>query len=260
MTSIRSDSTAYLTESTRRVAVRSGVVEYAANGQGPPVIVLESGLGDDLTSWRSVFCSLAERGRTVAYSRAGLGASTSSPGSRDLATESQELWELLRMLGEQPPFLLVGHSWGGLIVQALAAQHPEQIAGMVLVDSAHPDLIERLHHDTPDDAQVFDRLAQEIYGSAAKQELEALSAPQGGHFAGEDQPYSGPMVILAAWMFDFNQSILYREQHRRRAEEIGARYPQAEIRRIHCAHRIQEERPLAVIEAVDEVLARARSA
>jgi len=235
-------------------------VECAVLGHGSPLIVLESGLGDDLTSWNSVFGELSKRACTLAYSRAGLGASTPAASPRDVTTEAQELWELLEVLGEPPPFILVGHSWGGLIVQALAASLRDKIGGIVLVDPAHPDLIDRLHRDTPADAEEFDRLAAEVYGAAAQEELKALGAPAGGHFAGEERPYPGPMLILAAWMFSFNQSHSFLLHHRQRAEEIAGRYPQAELRRIYCAHQIQRERPLAIVDAVDEVLARSAKA
>jgi pimeloyl-ACP methyl ester carboxylesterase len=223
-------------------------------------VVLEAGLGDDITSWASVFAPLAQRARTLAYSRAGLGCSTPASPPRDLPSEVRELRQLLATLGEKPPYLLVGHSWGGLIVQAFAAKDPQDVAGMILIDSAHPDLIERIHRNTPEDGRAFDIAASQVYGPVARQELDALSAPSGGHFAGEDTPFDGPMIILGAWMFDFNQSRDFRRHHRIRVQEIAQRYPHAELRKVFCAHHIQRERPLAVIDAIEEILARIRSA
>jgi pimeloyl-ACP methyl ester carboxylesterase len=245
-----------------RVArVLDRTVELVLRGEGGgPTVVLESGLGDDLTSWGSVFGALAKRARTLVYSRAGLGRSTPGPAPRDLPSEVRELRQLLAALGQKPPYLLVGHSWGGLIVQAFAASDRQDVAGMLLVDSAHPDLIERVYRDTPEDGRAFDVAASQVYGPVARQELDALSAPGGGHFAGEDAPYDGPTIILGAWMFDFNQSLDFRRHHRIRIQEIAQRYPHAELRKIFCAHHIQRERPLAVIDAVEELLARIRSA
>jgi pimeloyl-ACP methyl ester carboxylesterase len=235
-------------------------VEVVLRGQGGPTVVFESGLGDDLTSWASVFAPLAERARILAYSRAGLGRSAPASPPRDLSSEVRELRELLAALGEKPPYLLVGHSWGGLIVQAFAARDPQEVAGMILVDSAHPDLIERIYRDTPEDGRAFDIAASQVYGPVARQELDALSAPGGGHFAGEDILYDGPMIILGAWMFDFNQSLEFRRHHRIRIQEIAQRYPHAELRNVFCAHHIQRERPLAVIDAIEEILVRIRNA
>jgi pimeloyl-ACP methyl ester carboxylesterase len=77
--------------------------------------------------------------RACAYDRAGLGWSDHGTGRFDAATSAAELRAALAAAGIKPPYVLVGHSYGGLVVRLLAAQHPDEVAGVVLVDASHPD-------------------------------------------------------------------------------------------------------------------------
>jgi pimeloyl-ACP methyl ester carboxylesterase len=233
-------------------------VEVAVRGAGAPVIVLESGLTDDLQSWQPVFAQLAERSKTIAYSRPGYGRSSATSSPRHLRMQSEELRLLLHELRQSPPFVLVGHSFGGLIAQGYAAAHPQEVAGLVLVDAPHPDLIEHLYAAATEDGEAFRCMTSTLSG-IARAEFAALTAPGGGHYPGEGNPYPGPMVILAAWLTSFG-SVAHRERRRRLAEEVATCYRQAELRKVTCGHYIHRERPLAVIDAVDEVLARVRAA
>ena len=232
-------------------------VEMARDGRGDPLIVLESGLTDDLSSWSSVFAELTQRSRVLAYSRPGYGRSSAVSTSRDLMTESRELRQMLGQLNETPPYFLIGHSLGGLIVQAFAASSPQDVCGLITVDAPHPDHIERLYQDTSGDGEAF-RWRTAALAGVAREELAALVAPAGGHFAGEDAPYAGPMIILAATQNRFG-SQAHQERRDAGVRQVAARYPQAELRRIHCGHYIHRERPLAVLDAIDEVLARMRA-
>lgn len=110
-------------------------------GQGQPTVWLEAGLGNDVNHWSTVFETLAERQRTCAYDRAGLGWSEPGPLPRSAERVVDEALRLMRASGESPPFLLVGHSNGGAYVRLIAAAHPEQVLGLVLVDPSlsHPD-------------------------------------------------------------------------------------------------------------------------
>jgi pimeloyl-ACP methyl ester carboxylesterase len=101
---------------------------------GVPVVVFESGLGSPLATWSSVQTGVADSTRTIAYDRAGIGGSeagTAAPTVKHIATE---LHTLLGKLEAPPPYVLVGHSWGGPIIQAFAAMFPREVAGLVYVD------------------------------------------------------------------------------------------------------------------------------
>ena len=103
-------------------------------GAGSPAIVIDVGAGESYTSWRSVQEQLAQDTRVCAYDRAGYGQSEPGPMPRDSQRAADELHQLLLNSGEEGPFLLVGHSLGGLNVQVFAASYPEQVVGLVLLD------------------------------------------------------------------------------------------------------------------------------
>jgi pimeloyl-ACP methyl ester carboxylesterase len=106
-------------------------------GSGRPLVVLESGLAATSISWSPVQTRLARFTAVCSYDRAGLGWSERRRDRSCPCTLQQtagELEALLRKSGLAPPFVLVGHSFGGLLVRAFAHVYPEQVAGLVLVD------------------------------------------------------------------------------------------------------------------------------
>ena len=113
-------------------------------GSGSPTVVLEAGLGEDRLSWVSVQPRLARTTRTCAYDRAGLGSSVAIPGVHDAGDEINDLQRLLDNAHIEPPYVLVGHSYGGLLVRLFAHAHPTETAGVVLVESMGQDQDRRL--------------------------------------------------------------------------------------------------------------------
>jgi len=113
-------------------------------GQGSPTVILDSGLSDSSLSWFRVQPNIAQFTRVCSYDRAGLGWSDESPYPRESKVFAEELHTLLHNAGIPAPFILVGHSMGGFDVLIYAHLYPDQVKGMVLVDSAYPDLANRL--------------------------------------------------------------------------------------------------------------------
>jgi pimeloyl-ACP methyl ester carboxylesterase len=91
-------------------------------------------------TWASVQPAVAEFARVCTFDRAGLGWSEISPNPRSLSHYVQEQRTLLARAGVEPPYVLVGHSAGGLYVRVYAHQYPDEVAGMVLVDAGHENL------------------------------------------------------------------------------------------------------------------------
>lgn len=113
-------------------------------GEGIPTVILESGLGDSYISWRKIQPLIAKFTRVCSYDRAGIGYSDVSSEPRTSGVFADELYALLQSAGISPPYVLVGHSLGGFDVRIFASQHPKDVAGIVLVDSSHPDQQARL--------------------------------------------------------------------------------------------------------------------
>lgn len=111
------------------------------NVQGRPTVILESGSGAPSASpaWAWLQPEVAQATRVCAYDRAGIGWSDPSPEPRDAQHIATELHRLLSNAGIPGPYVLVGWSYGGLYVRVYAGTYPEEVAGMVLLDSSHPD-------------------------------------------------------------------------------------------------------------------------
>jgi len=103
-------------------------------GRGEPTVVLESGIGASSLSWAKVQPAIAEFTRVVSYDRAGLGWSARAELPRSVPAMVDELHLLLSRVDAAPPFILVGHSFGGLLVRAYAGLYPHEVAGLVLLD------------------------------------------------------------------------------------------------------------------------------
>jgi len=130
--------------SGRRYDVGGYKMHMDCTGQGGPSVILESGLGDTYISWRKVQPQIAKFVRVCSYDRAGLGYSDPSSQPRTSKAIAGELHALLQAANVAPPYVLVGHSMGGLDVRLFASVYRTEVAGMVLVDASHPDQENRL--------------------------------------------------------------------------------------------------------------------
>jgi len=108
-------------------------------GEGSPTVILEAGLGDFSLLWAYVQPEVARFTRVCSYDRAGYGWSEPSPYPRTANMMVEELHTLLVNANVQGPYVLVGHSLGGVLVRGYAHNYPDEVVGMVLVDSAHEE-------------------------------------------------------------------------------------------------------------------------
>lgn len=113
-------------------------------GTGSVTVVMEAGLGGTYLEWSKVQPDVAEHTRVCTYDRAGLGYSAWGSGAIDTVAVARRLHRLLELAGISGPFLLVGHSYGGIHVRTFARLYPTEVAGVVLVDSAHENQMLRL--------------------------------------------------------------------------------------------------------------------
>jgi pimeloyl-ACP methyl ester carboxylesterase len=107
-------------------------------GSGSPTVVLQSGLGEFSPHWTHVVRAINPTTRVCAYDRAGQGWSDDLPYVQDGIEAAADLHRLLTRAGEKGPFVLAGHSTGGTYAMTFAARYPEEVAGMVLLDSTDP--------------------------------------------------------------------------------------------------------------------------
>jgi pimeloyl-ACP methyl ester carboxylesterase len=150
------------------------------SGQAAPTVLLESGLSDDWLVWYRVQPAISKLTRVCSYDRAGLGFSDprpeQQPDSRNIALN---LHMLLANAGVNPPYVLVGHSIGGIHIRVYQNLYPAEVVGMVLVDSGHPDQEKRV---PPEMKKLQSRLYLEgkLWGLAVPWGLTRLMGACGG--------------------------------------------------------------------------------
>ncbi|HBY63727.1 MAG TPA: alpha/beta hydrolase, partial [Solibacterales bacterium] len=108
-------------------------------GNGSPTVILEAGLTSMSAQWAWIQPELAKLTRVVSYDRAGLGWSDPSPDPRDAHTAVRHLRRMLDAAKIPGPYVLVGHSMGGLFMRLFAHEHRADVRGLVLIDAAHPE-------------------------------------------------------------------------------------------------------------------------
>lgn len=119
-------------------------IQLDCRGTGSPVVVFESGLDmNGSLSWSKVQDSIAETTRACSYSRAGIMWSDPRVGPQNGKTIAEDLHTVLALAGERPPYVLVGHSFGGPYIMTFAKYFGMDVAGMVFVDASHPDQVQR---------------------------------------------------------------------------------------------------------------------
>jgi pimeloyl-ACP methyl ester carboxylesterase len=173
--------------------------ECAGSGSGGPTVILEAGYtasGID-TFGRTILPALASRMRVCTYDRAGDGLSDARPARvrpLTVATQAKELHALLAAIRAGPPYVLVGHSYGGMVIREFAGLYPDEVAGMVLIDaSSEPEIpvYERLHAGPWTDGSVSPAPNQRIDIHASVRELEGT--PRLG---------SMPLIVITAGILE----------------------------------------------------------
>jgi C-terminal peptidase prc len=154
-------------EMDEMVSVGTHRLHVHCMGEGRPTVVIDTGVGDTSARWASIQAELAQVTRTCVYDRAGYGASEPGPLPRHSERAADELKLLLKNAGVRGPYVLVGHSLGGLNAQVFADRYPEQVAGLVLLDPSPLDFIT---------GQVYPELYQMLEQQAAELQRAAEAA------------------------------------------------------------------------------------
>lgn len=122
-----------------KIRVQKGHLEYITTGNGGPTVILINGSGGPLEGWYKIFPKLAESSSVVAYNRFGIGGSDKPSEPQHGIAIVESLRELLSVLHIQPPYLLVGHSLGGLYANLFARLYAKEVIGVVLLEASHPN-------------------------------------------------------------------------------------------------------------------------
>jgi pimeloyl-ACP methyl ester carboxylesterase len=213
-------------------------------GAAAPNVVFEAGLGNDSTTWKSVAGPIAEFARVVTYDRAGLGRSQPMRKKNAPVTAIEAATALHALLAAsdiRPPYILVGHSLGGLYVQMFARKYPRDVAGVVLLDSSSAD--------APDELKTRARLEP---GTAAYLEEEGI--PESNRQIKSGGPFPDvPLAVIAATdhgpFFRQWEPTLMRLQ-----QQLATLSPHATLIVAQgSGHDVQLDRPEIVVDAVRRI-------
>ena len=227
----------------------------SCTGTGSPTVVLEAGGGNTAATWAEVQPEVARFTRVCSYDRAGLGQSDPAPaGVRTVQDSVADLHALLAAADISGPYVLAGHSLGGLIVRLYASQYPEEVVGLVLVDGMPPDLLAPglALLPAPERQETFT-----IMRGLHPQDPEHLDIIASGVWVMAHSPLLVPTIVLAAGFHgapgtppDVAFEDLWQERQQEQARVLDARFvpiPEGD-------HFLQQDRPEQVIEAIRQVV------
>jgi pimeloyl-ACP methyl ester carboxylesterase len=222
-------------------------------GEGPRTVILESGFGDTLDIWQAIQPQVAAHcARTFSYNRAGYVDSDPASAVRDAASIVDELREELLRRNLNPPYVLVGHSLGGLYMQYFARNYPGDVAGLVLIDSTHWQ--QGLKVDSTADTPYQSRTAITLYMPWVMRRELSDSAEAGLEVNGSPSAWAIPTIVLSSTRIGpvetaDQRALAVKLQNSIAADFPGARHVFVE----NSGHYIQRDKPAVVIDAIRDI-------
>lgn len=226
-------------------------LQLLIGGQGSPAVIFEGGFGAGIASWSTVQKDVAAFTQTVSYDRAGLGQSDPGPKPRSAKQIATELHAALQKAGVKPPYVMVGHSFGGIYVRVFADMYPNEVVGLVLIDPSQESFNDWLIKNQPE------RL------KAAQNDIAKAGEGVQAEFAAVDTSYSqaraakvpgGIPVTLLTATEDETMPAEARKMWIEKHKEWLATVPGSKHMVVEKAtHFIQAQQPALVIEAIKQV-------
>lgn len=238
--------------STVTETVQQRQVEYVLQGQGTPAVIFENGLAAKIHTWAKILPDVSRDTTTFAYNRPSYGASEDIQTPRDGEHVVNELRALLQAKGLRPPYILVGHSMGGLYMQYFARRYPQEVAGVVLVDSTHPAQFQG--QGAPEKWPGLGRTGFNLLLSTTQKREFDLANTTGEEITHLPSFIGKPVVVLSALQPLAEKSALMDDANAKRAD-IARLFPGSKQVWVDSGHFIQWEKPKAVINAIRDVMA-----
>lgn len=237
-------------------------------GSGTATVLIEVGStmpGTADPGWEPIVEKLAREMNVILYDRAGLGKSGPVTKPRKLADFTLDLRAVLADLAQQLPFVLVGMSFGGMIVTDYAARYPSDVSGLLLLDAPHPEINARclafVPQRTPDEPRSLTEFRRqielEVHAPLEAQELEGLDLASGIEHARRWNLRDIPLVVLTAgqndWEPDFPRDVAsrYEQEWLQMQRELAALSTHSFHRVVMDSdHIIHDRRPDLIIAAI----------
>jgi len=232
----------------------STAISYYAKQGRKPTVVFESGLGDGKDVWQKVIAKMPDGVAIFAYDRPGYGDSPGTVEPRDPCNIARELQSALSAAKIEPPYVLVGHSLGGLYMFSYAKLYPENVAGLVLLDPTHLNHWARMKNDAPTQAALVKGLKSIAFTKVMRQEFD----DQEGCLDTLD--LTGRLPMQASFLFSGQFRLEELGAFEQMVRELRKQWPQlfvnAQSEEISgSGHYIQRDAPGNVIQAIQSVIA-----
>ncbi|MDQ3704227.1 MAG: alpha/beta hydrolase [Chloroflexota bacterium] len=240
-------------------------------GEGSPAVILEHGMATESGSWAQVQQAVARFTRVCAFDRAGRGKSDPAPTPRTSEDMVADLYALLANASVPRPYILVGNSLGGFNARLYAHKYPDEVVGLVLVDSMHPDQFARIENalppETPQDPEDFKAFRQ----SFTRDYKDPTKNPEGfdqltSHEQARAVTSLGdlPMIVLAASEFRmripeprfgmYMQNMWHELQRDLARLSSNSKFVVVE----NSGHFIQLDQPQVVVDAIRDLVEQVR--
>lgn len=237
-------------EKTRVPVNGRQLAAYVYDAQSEYVAVFESGLGDGVQPWfdKQVLEQTAEYVSVIGYDRAGYGDSDAAPDPRDIPALRRDLEALLSATFPGKKYLLVGHSYGGLLIRDFAVQHPDQTAALLFVDPSHES------YNQPTEA--FEDLLVAGFGPATGAGREARQLVESLQYAATLAHLPNvPTIVLTSMKTAPSADAADRQKWYAAHEELGAGLSNfSHIQTTRAGHYLQREAPELVLSCVEKLL------
>jgi pimeloyl-ACP methyl ester carboxylesterase len=221
-------------------------------GHGPVTIVFEAGLGDTGRIWQPLQSSVADQcARSVAYTRRGYGVGSAADGPRDAEHIVAELRRQLAESRVSPPYVLVGHSLGGLYMQYFARRHPEEVQGLVLVDSMQTGQLNRVRAEMPGVFRMMN-VVTAVKGGAMRREFVAIPTTA-EEVEALPEPLNVPTIVLSSTRAAAGEKPAFRALLAQLQTRLAATYAARHEFIPDSGHYIQRDQPQVVINAAREL-------
>ena len=235
----------------QKVDVGGHGLNLLVGGHGSPTVIFEGGFGTGIASWSTVQREVAAFAQTVSYDRAGLGQSDLGPKPRSAKQVATELHAALEKSGVKPPYVMVGHSFGGIFVRVFADMYPKEVVGMVLIDPSQESFNDWLKKNQADRVKAAEaniaKASEGVRAEAAGVEISYAQA------AVTKVPQGISVVLLTATEDDSmpaDARKLWIEKHKEWLATVpGSKHIIAE----KTGHFIQLQQPALVIDAIKQV-------
>lgn len=246
------------------ISVAGHQVNMVRMGSGTYTVIFESGFGSDLTVWRNVAPAIAKSAQVVAYSRAGHGKSAAKPGERTVQANTADLEQMIAAAQLRPPFILVGHSYGGFLIRDFAAKNPAKVAGMVFVEASDERLETELRKIDPAKTAQDTKLLEGYIPPKYKAELKHVQAIlDSGKLTTAGPLPDVPVAVLTSTMkHEQPEFLMHSPAGMKTWRSLHESFFRQFSNGVHtvasnAGHNIHLEQPQLVIAAIEQVMAMA---